>query len=160
MTTYERRTVLKYMLGGGAALAAAGGGLLTLPAWAAADGPEWPKDAFSKKKVDEAIEALYGQKASESDKITLDVPTIAQNGSVVPVSVESSLENVSSIAVFVAKNPFALTCSFDIPEGTMPFVSNRVKMRETSDVTALVMAGGKLYSTTKNVKVTVGGCGG
>jgi sulfur-oxidizing protein SoxY len=160
MVDYDRRSLLKQMLGGSVALVAVSGGLLTLPAWAAPTESEWPKEAFSKKKMDEAIATLYGQKPTESDKISLDVPTIAQNGAVVPVTVESSLEKVTSIALFVAKNPFALTASFDIPDGTLPFVSNRLKMAETSDVTALVMADGKLYSTSKNVKVTVGGCGG
>jgi len=160
MINYDRRSLLKQMLGGSVALVAVSGGFLALPAWAAPTESEWPKEAFSKKKMDEAIETLYGQKPTESDKISLDVPTIAQNGAVVPVTVESTLEKVTSIALFVAKNPFALTASFDIPDGTMPFVSNRLKMAETSDVSALVMADGKLYSTSKNVKVTVGGCGG
>lgn len=160
MINNERRKLMKYMLGGGAAVAFASTGLLAPSAWAAPAESEWPKEAFSKEKLDAAIESLYGQKATESDKISLDVPTIAQNGAVVPVKVESDLPKVSSIAVFVSGNPFALTCSFDIPEGTLPYVSNRIKMAETSDVTALVMADGKLYRTSKNVKVTVGGCGG
>lgn len=158
----NRRTVLKYLCSGGAAMAAFGSGLLALPAWAVPDASHWPKAAFSKKKMDEAIQALYGQKPIETDKIKLDVPTIAQNGAVVPVTVDvdSALADVRSISLLVPGNPFALAASFEIPEGTLPFVSNRLKMRQTSDLVALVMAGGKLYSTTKNVKVTVGGCGG
>lgn len=160
MIDQQRRVFMKGVLGVGATGLAVSTGLLSLSAYAAPDTSKWPEAAFSKEKVDSAIETLYGQSASESDKITLDVPTIAQNGAVVPVTVDAALPNVSSIALMVAKNPFALVAMFKIPEGTLPYVSNRIKMGETSDVIALVESDGKLYKTSKNVKVTVGGCGG
>jgi sulfur-oxidizing protein SoxY len=74
--------------------------------------------------------------------------------------VTTTLPNVTSIAFIVAENPSALAASYKIPEGTVPAVANRLKMAKTSNVIALVEAGGKLYSATKEVKVTVGGCGG
>jgi sulfur-oxidizing protein SoxY len=79
---------------------------------------------------------------------------------VVPISVSSSLPGVTSISILVTENPFTLAASYKIPEGTMASVSNRLKMAKTSNVIAIVEAGGKLYSASKEVKVTVGGCGG
>ena len=94
------------------------------------------------------------------DKVSLDAPEIAENGAVVPISVTSSLANVTSISILVAENPNALAASYKIPAGTLPSVANRLKMAKTTNVIAVVEAGGKLYSTSKEVKVTVGGCGG
>src|SRR5699024_2085543 len=126
----QRRQFMKGALGMGAAGLAIGSGLISTAAFAASEKQEWPEDAFSKEDVDAAIETLYGQSATESDQIKLDMPTIAQNGAVVPVSVETDLPNVKSIALMVPKNPYALTAKFNLPEGTLPFVSNRIKMGE------------------------------
>jgi sulfur-oxidizing protein SoxY len=79
---------------------------------------------------------------------------------VVPVSVSTSLPDVTSISFVVSENPNALAASYRIPEGTIPAVANRLKMAKTCDVIALVESGGKLCSATNEVKVTVGGCGG
>ncbi len=160
MIDEKRRLLLKCTLATGAAGLAAGAGLISVPAFAAAKPSPWPDDAFKQKDIDAATQALYGQSAVKSDKIEMNVPTIAENGAVVPVTVKTSLPEVTSIALMIAGNPYALAASFNIPQGTLPFVSNRFKMRKTSDVIALVVSGGKLYSTSKNVKVTIGGCGG
>ncbi|TMJ80190.1 MAG: thiosulfate oxidation carrier protein SoxY [Alphaproteobacteria bacterium] len=130
-----------------------------LPAFAAAN-DKYPEDAFKQKSDAEAIKALYGKTAEPSDKVKLDAPEIAENGSVVPISVSSSLGDVTSISILVSENPNALAASYKIPAGTVPSVANRLKMAKTTNVIAIVEAGGKLYSTTKEVKVTVGGCGG
>ena len=103
---------------------------------------------------------MFGKTVEVSDKVSLDAPEIAENGAVVPISLSASLPDVTSMALIVAENPFSLAAVFKIPEGTMPSVSCRLKMAKTSKVTALVEAGGKLYSTSKEVKVTLGGCGG
>ena len=129
------------------------------PAFAAAN-DKYPEDAFRQKNSDDAIKALYGKTAEASDKIKLDAPEIAENGAVVPVAVSSTLPDVTSISILVAENPNALVASYRIPAGTIPNVANRLKMAKTSNVIAVVEAGGKLYSTIKEVKVTVGGCGG
>jgi sulfur-oxidizing protein SoxY len=129
------------------------------PALAAAN-DKWPDEAFKQKGEAEAIKALYGRTAEPSDKVKLDAPEIAENGAVVPISVSTTLDGVTSISFLVADNPNALAASYQIPPGTMPAVANRLKMAKTSNVTAIVEAGGKLYSATKEVKVTVGGCGG
>jgi sulfur-oxidizing protein SoxY len=129
------------------------------PALAAAN-DKYPEDAFKAKSAADAIKALYGKTAEPSDKVKLDAPEIAENGAVVPISVTTDLADVTSISFLVTDNPNALAASYRIPAGTMPSVANRLKMAKTSNVIAIVEAGGKLYSATKEVKVTVGGCGG
>jgi sulfur-oxidizing protein SoxY len=154
----KRRLILK----GAATVALIGLGNLpfdTMPALAAAN-DKWPEDAFKQKDAADAIKSLYGKTAEVSDKVKLDAPEIAENGAVVPISVTTTLDNVTSIAFLVADNPNALAASYNIPPGTLPSVANRLKMAKTSNVTAIVEAGGKLYSATREVKVTVGGCGG
>ena len=126
----------------------------------AADAAGWPVEAFKQKSEAEALKSLYRKTPEASDKVKLDAPEIAENGAVVPISVSTSLPNVTSISVIVAENPYALAASYKIPDGTMASVSNRLKMAKTSNVIAVVESDGKLYSATKEVKVTVGGCGG
>ena len=153
-----RRLILK----GVGAVALAGLGVLSfgaMPAFAAAN-DKWPEEAFKQKGAADAIKALYGKTAEPSDKVKLDAPEIAENGAVVPISVTTTLADVTSISFLVADNPSALAASYIIPAGTLPSVANRIKMAKTSNVTAIIEAGGKLYSATKEVKVTVGGCGG
>ena len=153
-----RRLILK---GAGAvALIGLGNGLFGFDGALAAANDKYPEDAFKQKSDADAIKALYGKTAEASDKVKLDAPEIAENGAVVPIAVTTTLEAVTSIAFFVSENPNALAASYVIPEGTLPSVSNRLKMQKTSNVIAIVEAGGKLYSATKEVKVTVGGCGG
>jgi sulfur-oxidizing protein SoxY len=130
-----------------------------VPAFAAAN-DKYPEDAFKAKNDADAIKSLYGKTAEPSDKVKLDAPEIAENGSVVPISVSTTLADVTSISFLVSENPNALAASYKIPAGTLPSVANRLKMAKTSNVIAIVEAGGKLYSATKEVKVTVGGCGG
>ena len=153
-----RRLILK-----GAAVIAllgiAGVRFVMTPAVAAAN-DKYPEDAFKQKNSDDAIKSLYGKTAEASDKVKLDAPEIAENGAVVPIAVSSTLADVTSISILVAENPNALAASYKIPAGTMPSVANRLKMAKTSNVIVVVEAGGKLYSASKEVKVTVGGCGG
>src|SRR5664279_3210983 len=129
------------------------------PAYAAAN-DKYPEEAFKQKSDADAIKALYGKIAEPSDKVKMDAPEIAENGAVVPITVSSTLADVTSISILVAENPNALAASYKIPAGTLPSVANRLKMAKTTNVIAIVEAGGKLYSTSKEVKVTVGGCGG
>jgi sulfur-oxidizing protein SoxY len=144
-----RRLILKAALAG-AALAALPRTLLA-----------WPEAAFTSDSADKAMQELFGSTATTaSDAITLTAPDIAENGAVVPVTVATSLEGVESIGIIVSENPSPLAASFDLTADAVPEVSTRIKMGKTSDVVAVVKANGKLYSTSKNVKVTIGGCGG
>ena len=146
-------------LQGAGSVALIGLGFATAPAFAAAN-DKYPEDAFRQKSDADAIKALYGRSADASDQIKLDAPEIAENGGVVPISVMTTLPGVTSISFLVSENPNALAASYVIAEGTVPSVANRLKMAKTSNVIAIVEANGKLYSATKEVKVTVGGCGG
>jgi sulfur-oxidizing protein SoxY len=166
MTTLKERLAVTRRLvlrgAGSIALTSIGLGIVSLGATAAfaAANDKYPEEAFKQKADKDAIQALYGRTAETSDKVKLDAPEIAENGAVVPIAVTTTLENVTSISFLVSGNPNALAASYVIPEGTLPAVSNRLKMQQTSNVIAIVEAGGKLYSATKEVKVTVGGCGG
>jgi sulfur-oxidizing protein SoxY len=124
---------------------------------------EWPKAAFEAKEVDAALQALLGSaEASDSGEIEVKAPDIAENGAVVPVQITTTLANIESISLIVEKNPVPLIASFSFPDPAMAegFVSTRIKMGATSNVMAVVKAGGKLYKAAKEVKVTIGGCGG
>jgi sulfur-oxidizing protein SoxY len=160
MSITENKLSRRVILQGAGAVALVGLGTTAFgwPAFAAND--KYPEEAFKQKSDTDAIKLLYGKTAEASDKIKLDAPEIAENGAVVPVSVTTTLADVSSISFLVSDNPNALIASYKIPAGTVPAVANRIKMAKTSKVTVLVEAGGKLYSADKEVKVTVGGCGG
>ncbi|QVQ29675.1 thiosulfate oxidation carrier protein SoxY [Achromobacter deleyi] len=139
-------------------LAVAAGILRPSQAWAVQ--ADWNKQAFDAKSMQDVIKALGGGDAAPSDQITLVAPDIAENGAVVPVGAVSKLPDTEQISILVAKNPNALAASFTLPAGTEPEVATRVKMSQTSDVYALVKANGKYYTAHKEIKVTLGGCGG
>jgi sulfur-oxidizing protein SoxY len=155
-----RRTVLKGAVAAAGGLAGLGFGSFPFPAFADADAKEWPQDAFKQKSEADALKALYGKSAEASDKVSLDAPEMAENGAVVPISVDTKLPNVTGVAILVLENPFTLAAAYKIPQGTQPAVASRLKMAKTTKVVAVVESDGKLYSATKEVKVTVGGCGG
>jgi len=155
-----RRTILQGAAAGGLAGLGLVGAAPLNRARAAADAGQWPKNAFSQKSEADAIKALYGKTPEVSDKITLDAPEIAENGAVVPISVSTTLPDVTSISLIVSENPFPLAATYQVPAGTSAMMANRLKMAKTSKVIALVQSGGKIFSTSKEVKVTVGGCGG
>ena len=118
------------------------------------------QSAFEVKTLPDALKALGAQNPASSDAIQIMAPEIAENGAVVPIGVESRLPGTQSITLLVEKNPQPLTASFDIPAGTEPSIATRVKMGESSDVYALVKADGKFYMAKKEIKITLGGCGG
>jgi sulfur-oxidizing protein SoxY len=126
-------------------------------AWAQAS---WNKAAFDTKSLNDAVKAMGGGAAAESKEITITSPDIAENGAVVPFTISSKLPKTEQLAILVEKNPNILAASFNIPDGTEPQVNTRVKMGQTSNVIALVKADGKFYYASKEVKVTLGGCGG
>ena len=151
-----RRSFLKLAGSVGALAAVGAAGLLrSAGAWAA-----WNKAGFESKAFADALKNLGVANPVESRDIAITAPDIAENGAVVPVSVTTTLADVTSISFLVSENPVALVASYKIPAGTLPSVANRIKMAKTSNVVVVVEAGGKLYSATKEVKVTVGGCGG
>jgi len=153
----NRRVLLKGTFAAGATGIAISAGLLTPKTVLAA----WPKAAF--EATDTAtlsLEASIGSNATKRNKIKLKAPDIAENGAVVPVTVTSKIANTTAISILVSNNAQPVSATFNIGEKTHGYVSTRLKMGKTSDVIAIVKAGGKLYSATKQVKVTIGGCGG
>lgn len=152
-----RRTVVK--TGGSmSALALAVSAGLIKPAYAQAG---WNKAAFDAKSFADSAKALgAGAAPVESKDVTVTGPDIAENGAVVPVGATSTLAKVEQIAILVEKNPSVLAAAFTLPAGTDANVQTRVKMGQTSDVYALVKADGKWFYAKKEIKVTLGGCGG
>lgn len=116
--------------------------------------------AFDAKALDDLMKALGGSMPVESKDITLVAPDISENGAAVSVGAESKIKNTSEIFLLVANNPSLLSAQFLIPDGTLPKVNTRLKMGKSGDVYALVKADGKYYFAKKEVKVTLGGCGG
>jgi len=153
-----RRQVLKS--GGGMTLAA----LLAAVGWSApreASAQTWNKAAFETHSMDETLKAMGASAPAQSKDVTfVSTPDIAENGAVVPIGIVSAVPNTEQIAILVEKNPNMLTATFDIPAGTEPSISTRIKMGQTSNVYALVKADGKYYVASKEIKVTLGGCGG
>lgn len=151
----KRRSFIKHTLVGGAVAAS----VVAMPQWVMA---EWNKAAFEAKSVDDALNALLGSSAmEESAEVKIKAPDIAENGAVVPIQVDAGgIEGVESIAIIAEKNPVPLVANFKFGSNGAGFVSTRIKMGKTSNVIAVVKVGDKLYSAKKEVKVTIGGCGG
>ena len=121
----------------------------------------WPSDLFNTKNSDHVIDALVdSNKINESELITIKAPDIAENGGVVPVTVNTELEKVNNIAILVENNPSPLISSFNINSRITPYVSTRVKMAKTSNIIAVVTTDDGYYRASRNIKVTIGGCGG
>ncbi len=119
-----------------------------------------PKAAFGAEKYDDVMNTLYSSTTTDSSHVSIKAPDIAENGAVVPITVKTDLANAESVSIIVPNNPNPLAASFELTPSSGGLVSTRIKMAKTSDVHAVVKAGGKLYSASKEVKVTIGGCGG
>jgi sulfur-oxidizing protein SoxY len=141
-----------------AAVAAALGTLGLLPQSAQA---AWNAAAFEAKNLADALKALGHGAPAPSASVTLTGPDIAENGAVVPVGVACTAPGVSRLLVLVEKNPSALAASFELSDAVEPAISTRVKMAQSSNVVGVaVMGDGRVLFTQKEIKVTLGGCGG
>lgn len=153
----SRRNALK--AGGGVGLFSVLVGLGVLkPGTAQAEA--WNKAMFETKSLADAFKALGVGAPTMSADIAITAPDIAENGAVVPIGAVSKIPNTTTIAYLIEKNPNTVTAVFDIPAGTLADVQTRVKMGQTSNVMVLVKADGKVFAAQKEIKVTVGGCGG
>ncbi|MHB1667575.1 MAG: thiosulfate oxidation carrier protein SoxY [Thiomonas sp.] len=154
----SRRQVMQ--LGAGATVVglAASAGLLPVTAQAA-DAPGWDPKLFEAKTLDEIAKVL-GATATESTDVSIVGPDIAENGAVVPVGIKSTAAGVSMLGIVVQKNPTALVATFSTKDGAEPNFATRIKMAQTSHVYAVAKAGDKLLFSKKEIKVTLGGCGG
>lgn len=134
----------------------AAAGLLPTAAMAA-----WNQAAFEAKSLAEVMKALGAAAPTESKDVTITGPDIAENGAVVPVGASSSLPGVKRLLILIEKNPALLAAAFDVSDAVEPAFTTRVKMNQSSNVMAVaLMADGKVLFAQKEVKVTLGGCGG
>jgi sulfur-oxidizing protein SoxY len=150
---HPRRDILKQSAAVAGLLAATG----LFPRYAFA----WNTAAFAAKTVPDVMKAYGAGAPTESKSVMLTAPDIAENGAVVPFSIASTLPNVKQMLILVEKNPSALVAKFDVSDAVEPNFTTRAKMGQSSDVYAVaITADGKAYYTKKEVKVTLGGCGG
>lgn len=153
----KRRVLLQGAMAAGSLGMVLGAGLLVPRRVLAA----WPEAAYKEKELPGALKVLLGSDAAEeSGDIKIKAPDIAENGAVVPITVSTGMSDIESITVLAPNNPVPLIANFNLGEGATGFVSTRIKMGKSGDVVAVVKSGGKLYSSKKSVKVTIGGCGG
>jgi sulfur-oxidizing protein SoxY len=152
-----RRAFLKNAGAVGAVAAAIATGLLNPGTVLAA---AWNSLAFTTKDLGEAMKNAGYDGAIESSDIVIKAPEIAENGAVVPVSATSNIAGTTSMAIFIDKNPAPMIADFQFMNGAEPYIATRVKMAKTSLVRVTVRAGGKNYIASREVKVTIGGCGG
>ncbi len=151
-----RRTLLQFTGALGVLGTVAAAGLLkTTQAVAAV----WNKAGFESKAVADAMKSLGASSAAESRDIVITAPDIAENGAVVPIEVVSRIPNTQSISIIAEKNPFPLSATAEFANGAEPYAYVRIKMGQTSHVRAVVKADGKFFTASKEVKITVGGCG-
>ena len=120
----------------------------------------WNKEAFGARSAAEALKSLGASSPAPSRDIVIEAPQIAENGAVVPIEIQSNIPGTSALVVLIEKNPFPLAGRFSFLEGALPFVKLNVKIGETSDVRVVAQAGGRYYTASKEIKVTIGGCGG
>jgi sulfur-oxidizing protein SoxY len=153
----ERREVMKASSGATVLGLAMAAGLI--PGKAAAQ-TAWNKAAFDAKAVADVTKALGGNAPTESKDIVLQAPEIAENGNVVRIGASSTNPAVTQIALLIEKNPNTLAAVFDVPAGTDANFATNVKMGQSSNVYALAKVGDKYVYAVKEVKVTLGGCGG
>jgi sulfur-oxidizing protein SoxY len=142
--------------GGALAVVLAAGLLRPSRAFAAT----WSKAAFEAKGVADAMKSIGAAGAAESAEISIKTPDIAENGAVVPIEVTSRIAGAESIALLAEKNPFPLMAYIDLSNGAEAYINTRFKMGQSSVIKVVVKAGGKSYVASREVKVTIGGCGG
>jgi len=152
-----RREVLKHGATVASMLMAAG----LLPTVARAEAPAYNTAAFAAKNMADLMKALGASAPAESKDVSVDAPDIAENGAVVPLGAATTLPGVQRILLLVEKNPNMMAAMFELTDAVEPALKTRVKMGQSSNVYAVAMTGdGKVVYAVKEVKVTLGGCGG
>lgn len=151
-----RRSLLKLAASISSLGALAAAGLLGATRVVAA---AWNRAGFESKSFGEILKSLGAGTAAESRDIAITAPDIAENGAVVPIEVMSRIPNTQSISIIAEKNPFPLAATLEFANGAEPYAYVRIKMGQTANVRAVVLAGGKWFTAAREVKITVGGCG-
>ena len=117
--------------------------------------------AFEAKTLGDVLKALGAGAPTESKDVTITGPDIAENGAVVPLGCSTTLLGVKRLLITVEKNPSMLCALFDVTDAIEPSFNTRVEMGQSSNVMAIaIMNDGKVFFSQKEVKVTLGGCGG
>ena len=140
-----------------AALIGAVTGAILLPLRALA--AQWNEKAFDETRFPDALKSIGALDLVESEQIELKTPEIAENGAIVPIQVSSNIPATEKVFVFAEKNPQPLVATFTFRQGVQPFFATRIKMGESARVHVVVLAGGTHYTVSRDVKVTIGGCG-
>lgn len=152
----SRRKILKSGVGLGLLSALMAVGMISPQQAQAAVG----RGAFDAKTLDEAYKAIGVTAPTASDQVLINASDIAENGAVVPIGIKSNLPNTEMVALLIERNPNPLSASYTMTDMSIPDITMRVKMGQTSNVVALVKADGKFYTANKEIKITLGGCGG
>ena len=155
-----RRTFLKQAVSGTALAVAAGAGLLRPTRALARTWPSWPQAAFRQKDIATLLHEVFGNRPIVTGGVDLHVPLEAENGAVVPVVLQSRVPGAQMLALVVDKNPYPLVTVVHLTPEALPFFNVRIKMGKSSPVRAYVATPEKVYTVTRKVKVTIGGCGG
>jgi len=155
-----RRTFLKQAFSGTALAVAAGAGLLRPSRALARTWPSWPEASFHQKHLPTLLRELFGHRPVENGGIHLHAPLEAENGAVVPVVIEAPLRHVEMLALVVDKNPFPLATVVHLTSHAQGFFNVRIKMGKSSVVRAYAATPDRVHTVTRQVKVTIGGCGG
>jgi sulfur-oxidizing protein SoxY len=151
-----RRTFLKGAALAGTVAVAAAAGLLAPMRLLAAERSK----AFDAKGLPDTLKSLGAASVTDSKDITIKAPHVAENGAMIPVEITSTIPGTTAIILMVEKNPSPMVAQFDFTNGGEAYVSTRIKMGQTSTVKAIAKAGDKFYAASKEIKVTIGGCGG
>ncbi len=120
---------------------------------------QWNAKAFDETRFADSLKSVGALDLIESGQIQLKTPEIAENGAIVPIQVISEIPNTEKVFVFAEKNPQPLVAIFTFVKNVEPFFATRIKMGESAKVHVVVRADGRHYTTSRDVKVTIGGCG-
>ena len=120
---------------------------------------QWNAKAFDETRFPDSLKSVGALALIESDQIQLKTAEIAENGAIVPIQVISEIPNTEKVYVFAEKNPQPLVASFTFSNNVEPFFATRIKMGESAKIHVVVRAGSKHYTVSRDVKVTIGGCG-
>ena len=152
---HQRRTFLKKLSDSSLYILTIGAFLNhPLKGWA-----KWNKEAFQAKVFQKSVKAIYGSTPIEStDQIKIEAPDVAENGLSVPVSVSSSIKQVENLSIFIENNPLPLIANYHLKDGMIPEFSLRVKVAKSSNIHVMVKTADKLYSSSRKIQVTLGGC--
>lgn len=153
-----RRKFLKAGASAAALSPLLGSGLLVPTRVLAAD---WNKTAFTARNVSDALKAYGSASATDTRDIVINAPEIAENGAKVEVEISSNIANTRSLAIFADKNPMPLCSAIEFSGPVLPYIREQLKLSETTRIRVVAKTGdGKFHVAFREIKVTLGGCGG